>query len=123
MRALTDVTSETLRRWRQSQGWDVLRMARELGKAARDSGEDVAAHHGPVTMIPQWEGGNRAPRERYRLLYLTIFTDIAGGLPHGMDTVDLWLRLAGSARAPPACPAPARSGRWKPPPWPSRGKP
>jgi hypothetical protein len=36
-------------------------MARELRKAARDSGEDVAAHHGLVKMIPQWERGNRAP--------------------------------------------------------------
>jgi transcriptional regulator with XRE-family HTH domain len=94
MRALTDVTSETLRRWRQAQGWDVPRMARELRKAARDSGEDVAAHHGLVRMIPQWERGHRAPRERYRLLYLKIFNDALGGLPHGMDTLDLALRLA-----------------------------
>jgi hypothetical protein len=61
VRTLADVTSGTLRRWRQSQGWDVPRMARELRKAARDSGEDVAAHHGLVKMIPQWERGNRAP--------------------------------------------------------------
>ncbi len=91
---MTDVTSETLRRWRQSQGWDVPRMARELRKAARDSGEDVAAHHGLVKMIPQWERGNRAPRERYRLLYLKVFEDALGGLPHGMDAVDLAMRLA-----------------------------
>jgi hypothetical protein len=69
-------------------------MARELRKAARDSGEDVAAHHGLVKMIPQWERGNRAPRERYQLLYLKIFADMLGGLPHGIDTVDLALRLA-----------------------------
>jgi len=94
MRALTDVTSETLRRWRQAQGWDVPRMARELRKAARDSGEDIAAHHGLVKMIPQWERGNRAPRERYRLLYLKVFTDALGGLPHGTDAVDLALRVA-----------------------------
>ena len=86
MRALTDVTSQTLRRWRESQDWDVLRMARELRKAARDSGEDVAAHHGLVKMIPQWEQGNRAPRERYRLLYLKIFQDALGGLSHGHGT-------------------------------------
>jgi hypothetical protein len=28
-------------------------------------------------MIPPWERRNRAPRERYRLLYLKIFKDIA----------------------------------------------
>jgi len=94
MRALTDVTSENLRRWRQSQGWDVPRLARELRKAAKDSGEDIAAHHGLVKMIPQWERGDRAPRERYRLLYLKIFTDALGGLPHGVDAVDLATRLA-----------------------------
>jgi hypothetical protein len=76
MRALTDVTSQTLRQLRESKGWDVPRMARELRKAARDTGEDVAAHHGLVKMIPQWERGNRAPRERYRLLYRKIFEDI-----------------------------------------------
>ena len=69
-------------------------MARELRKAARDSGEDVAAHHGLVKMIPQWERGDRAPRERYRLLYLKVFEDALGGLPHGMDAMDLALRLA-----------------------------
>ena len=83
MRTLADVTSETLRLWRESKGWDVPRMARELRRAARDSGEDVAAHHGLVRMIPQWERGNRAPRERYRLLYLKVFEDL-GGLSHGM---------------------------------------
>src|ERR1043165_5803745 len=93
-RAVSDVTSQTLRRWRESQGWDVPRMARELRKAARDTGEDVAAHHGLVKMIPQWERGARVPRERYRLLYLKIFEDMLGGLPHGMDAVDLALRLA-----------------------------
>ncbi len=92
---MTDVTSETLRRWRQSQGWDVPRMARELRKAARDSGEDVAAHHGLVKMIPQWERGHRAPRERYRLLYRKIFEDALGSLSHGMGLgADFALRLA-----------------------------
>jgi hypothetical protein len=63
-------------------------MARELRKAARDSGEDVAAHHGLVKMIPQWERGNRAPRERYRLLYLKIFQgmgDLSSGMTVGME--------------------------------------
>src|SRR5215472_10437986 len=94
VRALTDVTSETLRRWRQSRGWDVPRMARELRRVARDSGEDVAAHHGLVKMIPQWERGDRAPRERYRLLYLKIFTDALSGLPPVEEAVELALRVA-----------------------------
>ena len=50
---MTDMTSQTLRQWREAKGWDVPRMARELRKAARDTGEDVAAHHGLVKMIPQ----------------------------------------------------------------------
>src|SRR6516225_8241708 len=93
--ALTDVTGETLRLWRESQGWDVPRMARELRKAARDSGEDVAAHHGLVRMIPQWERGNRVPRERYRLLYRQIFGSGLGDLSQGMALgADVALRLA-----------------------------
>ena len=52
MRALTDLSSETLHQWRESGGWDVSRMACELRKAASGSGEDVAAHHGLVKMIP-----------------------------------------------------------------------
>jgi hypothetical protein len=81
---MSDVTSQTLRLWRESKGWDVPRMARELRKAAMDTGEDVAAHHGLVKMIPQWERGNRVPRERYRLLYLKVFTDMAAGLSPGL---------------------------------------
>ena len=92
---MTDVTSQTLRQWREARGWDVPRMARELRKAARDTGEDVAAHHGLVKMIPQWERGNRAPRERYRLLYLQVFEDIAGGASPGMAFgAELALRIA-----------------------------
>lgn len=92
---MTDVTSEALRRWRESRGWDVPRMARELRNAAKGSGEDVAAHHGLVKMIPQWERGNRAPRERYRLLYLKIFKDALGDMSHSMGlATDLAIRLA-----------------------------
>jgi len=70
-------------------------MARELRKAARDSGEDVAAHHGLVKMIPQWERGGRAPRERYRLLYLKVFEDIAREMSPGMALgADFAMRLA-----------------------------
>ena len=92
---MNDVTGEALRRWRESQGWDVPRMAREIRKAARDCGEDVAAHHGLVKMIPQWERGGRAPRERYRLLYLKIFQGDLGELSRGMGLgVDAALRIA-----------------------------
>jgi hypothetical protein len=106
---VTNVTSETLRRWRESQGWDVPRMARELRKAARDTGEDVAAHHGLVKMIPQWERGNRAPRERYRLLYMKIFTDIAGGLSPGLAAgAELALRLAAVQARAASLPGPGQ---------------
>jgi len=92
---VTDVTGEILRLWRESKGWDVSRMARELRKAARDTGEDVAAHHGPVKMIPQWERGNRVPRERYRLLYRQIFVGVLGGVSQTMALgTDIALRLA-----------------------------
>ena len=92
---MTDVTSESLRQWRESKGWDVPRMARELRKAALDCGEDVAAHHGLVKMIPQWERGGRAPRERYRLLYLKVFADMAGDLAPGMAYgMEVAMRLA-----------------------------
>ena len=93
---MTDVTGENLRQWRESQGWDVPRMARELRRVARDSGEDVAAHHGLVRMIPQWERGNRVPRERYRLLYRQIFGVGLGDLSQSMALgADVVLRLAG----------------------------
>src|SRR5215471_13488127 len=77
------------------QGWDVPRMTCELRKVARDSGEDVAAHRGLVKMIPQWERGDRAPRERYRLLYLKVFQDALGGLSQGMSLgTEFVVRLA-----------------------------
>jgi transcriptional regulator with XRE-family HTH domain len=103
---LTDVTSEALRRWRESQGWDVPRMARELRRAARDTGEDVAAHHGLVKMIPQWERGARAPRERYRLLYLKIFEDALGFSRAAGVGVDFAVRLAEVRSRAASLPAP-----------------
>ena len=102
MRALADVTGETLCSWRESKGWDVPRMARELRKAARDTGEDVAAHHGLVKMIPQWERGGRAPRERYRLLYLKVFEDMAGGMAAGADLVMRFAEIRSHAASLPA---------------------
>jgi hypothetical protein len=87
---MTNVT-QTLRRWRESKGFDLPRIARELRKAARDTGEDVAAHHDLVKMIPQRGTRQPRPRERYRLLYLKIFKDIASGLAPGTEFT---LRLA-----------------------------
>jgi hypothetical protein len=106
---MTDVTSQTLRLLRESKGWDVPRMARELRNAAKDTGEDVAAHHGLVKMIPQWERGNRAPRERYRLLYLKIFQDIAGGVSQGIaiDT-QMALRLTAVRSRAASLPGPSQ---------------
>ena len=70
-------------------------MARELRRVARNSGEDVAAHHGLVRMIPQWERGNRVPRERYRLLYRQIFGDGLVDLSQSMALgADVVLQLA-----------------------------
>jgi transcriptional regulator with XRE-family HTH domain len=109
MRAVTDVTSETLRRWREAKGWDVPRMARELRNAARDTGEDVAAHHGLVKMIPQWERGGRAPRERYRLLYLKVFADLAGDLSPGLAVgVEVAMRLAAVRARAASLPGPSQ---------------
>ena len=106
---MTDVTSQTLRLLRESKGWDVPRMARELRKAARDTGEDVAAHHGLVKMIPQWERGNRAPRERYRLLYLKVFEDIAGGLSPAMAVgAEYVVRLAAVRSRAASLPGPGQ---------------
>jgi transcriptional regulator with XRE-family HTH domain len=102
---VTDVTSQTLRLLRESKGWDVSRMARELRKVARDTGEDVAAHHGLVKMIPQWERGNRAPRERYRLLYLKIFEDISTGMAFGTE---FGLRLAAVRSRAASLPGPGQ---------------
>jgi hypothetical protein len=46
-------------------------------------------------MIPQSERGVRAPRERYRLLYLKIFAGMLGDLSQGMALgTDLALRVA-----------------------------
>ena len=84
-------------------------MARELRKAARDTGEEVAAHHGLVKMIPQWERGDRAPRERYRLLYLKVFADIAAGVAPGLAFGEEFaLRLAEVRARAARLPGPAQ---------------
>ena len=62
------------------QGQDVPPHGPQARKAAWDTGEELAAYHGLVKMIPQWERDNRARRGRYGLLYLKIFEDIVGVL-------------------------------------------
>ena len=49
---MTDVTSGTLQRWRQSRAGTCRGWHAELRKVARDTGEDAAAYHGLVKMIP-----------------------------------------------------------------------
>ena len=66
----------------------------------------MAAHHGLVKMIPQWERGGRVPRERYRLLYLQ--TSRARSVAWRTAWRSAQISRCGSlrsARAQPACPA------------------
>lgn len=72
-----------MRSWRESRHWDVSDMARQLRKAAREAGVDVAALSGLVKMIPRWERGEVAPRERYRLLYERLGYIPPGGVSPG----------------------------------------
>lgn len=60
---------QTLRAWRRSRGWDVPEMARRLRRAARQTGQSVAAFDGLVRMIYAWERGDHKLTERYQLLY------------------------------------------------------
>jgi hypothetical protein len=60
-------------------------------------------------MIPQWERGNRAPRERYRLLYLKIFQDMSGGLSPGTAAgTEFALRLAAVRSRAASLPGPGQ---------------
>ena len=65
------IDGATLRAWRRSRGWDVPEVARRLRRAARESGQVVAAHGGLVRMIYAWERGDHELSERYELLYAT----------------------------------------------------
>ena len=62
----------TLRAWRRSRGWDVPEVARQLRRAARDAGVDIAASSGLIRMIYAWERGDHALSERYELLYRAL---------------------------------------------------
>jgi transcriptional regulator with XRE-family HTH domain len=70
-----------LRAWRRSRGWDVPEVARRLRRAARDSGQTVAAHSGLVRMIYGWERGDHQLTERYELLYRALGFDGASASP------------------------------------------
>jgi transcriptional regulator with XRE-family HTH domain len=63
------IKGETLRGLRRSRGWDVPEMARQLRRAARETGQQVAAPDGLIRMIRDWERGKHDLTERYELLY------------------------------------------------------
>lgn len=66
------IDGETLRTWRRSLGWDVPKTARHLRRAARETGQSVAAPHALVKMIRGWERGDHELSERYELLYRAL---------------------------------------------------
>jgi transcriptional regulator with XRE-family HTH domain len=81
---------EMLRAWRRSRGWDVPELARQLRRAARESGASVAAPAGLVRMIYAWERGDHDLSERYELLYQALGLGIGGpsartGVPAAPD--------------------------------------
>ena len=67
------IDGTTLRAQRRSRGWDVPEMARQLRRAARKTGQAVAAHSGLVRMIYAWERDDHDISERYELLYTAAF--------------------------------------------------
>jgi hypothetical protein len=75
------ISGATLRAWRRSRGWDVPEMARQLRRAARDTGQTAAAHEGLVRMIRDWEHDTHQLTERYELLYRALGFDGAQASP------------------------------------------
>jgi hypothetical protein len=73
---MMQVDGAKLRRWRLSRRWDVSRLAREFIAAAD---EPLATVRGLKHMIYAWERGDRRPSERYWLLYLRVFPELATG--------------------------------------------
>jgi hypothetical protein len=51
VRAMPAIDGAALRAWRRSRSWDVPEMARQLRRAARDTGQTVAARSGLLRMI------------------------------------------------------------------------
>lgn len=78
---MTGIDGETLRRWRRSRNWDVPKTAQELRRAARETGQQIAAPSGLVKMIYAWERGDHRLTERYELLYRYLGLR-ASGLAH-----------------------------------------
>jgi hypothetical protein len=62
--------SQTLRDARTSRGWDPLRLAHELLRAAGD--EATTTPDSLVRRIRDWEAGRHCVRERYRLLLARV---------------------------------------------------
>ena len=92
----------TLRAWRRSRGWDVPEVARQLRRAAREAGVDIAAPSGLTRMIYAWERGDHELSERYELLYRALGLGASqqpGDAPpadHGMLTRSRLDRLSGA---------------------------
>src|SRR6266699_6968317 len=70
--AMPGMDGGTLRAWRRSRGWDVPEVARQLRRAAREAGVDIAAPSGLTRMIYAWERGDHELSERYELLYRAL---------------------------------------------------
>src|SRR6266568_2643512 len=100
--AMPGMDGGTLRAWRRSRGWDVPEVARQLRRAAREAGVDIAAPSGLTRMIYAWERGDHELSERYELLYRALGLGASqqpGGAPpadHGMLTRSRLDRLSGA---------------------------
>src|SRR5262249_45011039 len=62
-----------LRRQRQSRGWAVPEMARQLRDAASAGGARLPAQDSLVAIIQRWERGHGGVSERYHLYYCRAF--------------------------------------------------
>jgi transcriptional regulator with XRE-family HTH domain len=107
----------SLRALRQSRGWSVPEMARQLRVAAKAAGDtSVPGNKALCTYIRRWERGTIGPSERYRLHYGKAFGIPPGQLGPGQAT--------GTAAPGPAVPPVLSPGETLPggaapniPPW------
>jgi len=79
------ITGQALRAWRRSRGWDVPETARQLRRAARESGQRIATSQSLVQMIYAWERGAHRLTERYELLYAAALKVDPPLLSHGPE--------------------------------------